>query len=86
MTDAFTLTLLSFVLRGTESATTRIRPAEFKPVSPSPPVTPAAARKFLKCFLNLDACSVMEQKDEAGQQVDSPCGIQTQPGQAGLCE
>ncbi|XP_024135802.1 E3 ubiquitin-protein ligase RNF31 isoform X1 [Oryzias melastigma] len=33
-----------------------------------------------------DACSVMEQKDEAGQQVDSPCGIQTQPGQAGLCD
>nr|CBN82184.1 RING finger protein 31 [Dicentrarchus labrax] len=33
-----------------------------------------------------DACCVMEQKDEAGQQIDSPCGIQTQPGQAGLCE
>ncbi|XP_056155351.1 E3 ubiquitin-protein ligase RNF31 [Lampris incognitus] len=33
-----------------------------------------------------DACGVMEQKDEGGQQNDSPCGIQTQPGQAGLCE
>ncbi|XP_067433954.1 E3 ubiquitin-protein ligase RNF31-like [Thunnus thynnus] len=33
-----------------------------------------------------DACGVMEQKDEGGQQTDSPCGIQTQPGQAGLCE
>ncbi|XP_037549700.1 E3 ubiquitin-protein ligase RNF31 [Nematolebias whitei] len=32
-----------------------------------------------------DACGVMEQKDEGGQQVDSPCGLQTQPGQAGLC-
>lgn len=28
----------------------------------------------------------MEQKDEGGQQIDSPCGLQTQPGQAGLCE
>ncbi|XP_054607891.1 E3 ubiquitin-protein ligase RNF31 isoform X2 [Nothobranchius furzeri] len=33
-----------------------------------------------------DACGVMEQKDEAGQQVDSPCGVATQPGQAGLCD
>ncbi|XP_039982824.1 E3 ubiquitin-protein ligase RNF31-like [Xiphias gladius] len=33
-----------------------------------------------------DACGVMEQKDEGGQQIDSPCGIKTQPGQAGLCE
>ncbi|KAM6908817.1 E3 ubiquitin-protein ligase RNF31-like isoform 1-T1 [Lycodopsis pacificus] len=33
-----------------------------------------------------DACCLMEQKDEAGQQIDSPCGLQTQPGQAGLCE
>ncbi|XP_061569952.1 E3 ubiquitin-protein ligase RNF31-like isoform X2 [Cololabis saira] len=33
-----------------------------------------------------DSCGVMEQKDEAGHQVDSPCGIATQPGQAGLCE
>ncbi|KAM9713320.1 E3 ubiquitin-protein ligase RNF31-like isoform 2-T3 [Menidia menidia] len=33
-----------------------------------------------------DACGVMEQKDEAGQQVDSPCGGPTEPGQAGLCE
>ncbi|XP_036374742.1 E3 ubiquitin-protein ligase RNF31 [Megalops cyprinoides] len=32
------------------------------------------------------ACGVMEQKDEGGRQVDSPCGAQTQPGQAGLCE
>lgn len=27
----------------------------------------------------------MEQKD-GGQQIDSPCGIATQPGQAGLCD
>lgn len=33
-----------------------------------------------------DECGVMEQKDEGGQQVDSPCGIKTQPGQAGLCD
>ncbi|KAK5877965.1 hypothetical protein CesoFtcFv8_025422 [Champsocephalus esox] len=33
-----------------------------------------------------DVCGVMEQKDEAGQPIDSPCGHQTQPGQAGLCE
>lgn len=33
-----------------------------------------------------DTCGVMEQKDEGGQQTDSPCGIETQPGQAGLCE
>ncbi|XP_029935669.1 E3 ubiquitin-protein ligase RNF31-like [Myripristis murdjan] len=33
-----------------------------------------------------DTCGVMEQKDEGGQQTDSPCGIKTQPGQAGLCE
>ncbi|XP_061777297.1 E3 ubiquitin-protein ligase RNF31-like [Nerophis ophidion] len=33
-----------------------------------------------------DACGVMEQKDEGGQQIDSPCGGQSQPGQAGLCE
>ncbi|KAM9774840.1 E3 ubiquitin-protein ligase RNF31-like [Syngnathus typhle] len=33
-----------------------------------------------------DTCGVMEQKDEGGQIVDSPCGVQTQPGQAGLCE
>uniref|UniRef100_H3CTG2 Ring finger protein 31 n=1 Tax=Tetraodon nigroviridis TaxID=99883 RepID=H3CTG2_TETNG len=33
-----------------------------------------------------DACCVMEQKDDGGQQIDSPCGVQTQPGQAGLCE
>ncbi|XP_047205214.1 E3 ubiquitin-protein ligase RNF31 [Girardinichthys multiradiatus] len=32
-----------------------------------------------------DTCGVMEQKDEGGQQADSPCGGQTQPGQAGLC-
>ncbi|XP_014868890.1 PREDICTED: E3 ubiquitin-protein ligase RNF31 [Poecilia mexicana] len=32
-----------------------------------------------------DACGVMEQKDEGGQPADSPCGLQTQPGQAGLC-
>ncbi|KPP59127.1 hypothetical protein Z043_122984 [Scleropages formosus] len=31
-------------------------------------------------------CGVMEQKDEGGQQVDQPCGIQCQAGQAGLCE
>lgn len=33
-----------------------------------------------------DACGVMEQKDEGGQQIDSPCGVQTQPGEAGLCD
>lgn len=33
-----------------------------------------------------DACGVMEQKDEGGHQIDSPCGVQTQPGHAGLCE
>ncbi|XP_028290354.1 E3 ubiquitin-protein ligase RNF31-like isoform X2 [Gouania willdenowi] len=33
-----------------------------------------------------NVCCVMEQKDEGGQQIDSPCGVQTQPGQAGLCE
>lgn len=33
-----------------------------------------------------DTCGVMEQKDEGDQQVDSPCGVQSQPGQAGLCE
>ncbi|KAJ8336499.1 hypothetical protein SKAU_G00377190 [Synaphobranchus kaupii] len=31
-------------------------------------------------------CGVMEQKEEGGRQVDSPCGVQTQPGQAGLCD
>lgn len=40
--------------------------------------------RFLLCAS--DACCVMEQKDEGGVHVDSPCGIQTQPGQAGLCE
>uniref|UniRef100_UPI0037E93FC8 E3 ubiquitin-protein ligase RNF31-like n=1 Tax=Semicossyphus pulcher TaxID=241346 RepID=UPI0037E93FC8 len=33
-----------------------------------------------------DACCVMEQKDEDGLQIDSPCGLKTEPGQAGLCE
>lgn len=33
-----------------------------------------------------DACCVMEQKDDSGVHVDSPCGTQTQPGQAGLCD
>lgn len=33
-----------------------------------------------------ETCGVMEQKDEGAQQGDSPCGIETQPGQAGLCE
>ncbi|CAB1326233.1 unnamed protein product, partial [Coregonus sp. 'balchen'] len=31
-------------------------------------------------------CGVIEQKDEGGQQMDSACGAQTQPGHAGLCE
>ncbi|XP_072296664.1 E3 ubiquitin-protein ligase RNF31 [Eucyclogobius newberryi] len=31
-------------------------------------------------------CGVLEQKDEGGQQSDSACGAQTQPGHAGLCE
>nr|XP_040025856.1 E3 ubiquitin-protein ligase RNF31-like [Gasterosteus aculeatus aculeatus] len=30
-----------------------------------------------------EACCVMEQKDD---KVESPCGLRTQPGQAGLCE
>lgn len=38
------------------------------------------------CVDVAEACGVMEQKDEGGQQEDSPCGGQTQPGQAGLCE
>lgn len=29
---------------------------------------------------------MIEQKDEGGQQPDSACGAQTQPGHAGLCE
>lgn len=33
-----------------------------------------------------NACGVIEQKDEGGRPEDSECGIQTQPGQAGLCE
>ncbi|KAM9322401.1 E3 ubiquitin-protein ligase RNF31 [Pholidichthys leucotaenia] len=33
-----------------------------------------------------DLCGVIEQKDEGGQQPDSACGAQTQPGHAGLCE
>uniref|UniRef100_A0A3P8W8T6 Ring finger protein 31 n=1 Tax=Cynoglossus semilaevis TaxID=244447 RepID=A0A3P8W8T6_CYNSE len=40
----------------------------------------------LNAAQNAEACGVMEQKDEGGQQEDSPCGGQTQPGQAGLCE
>ncbi|XP_012688696.3 LOW QUALITY PROTEIN: E3 ubiquitin-protein ligase RNF31 [Clupea harengus] len=32
------------------------------------------------------ACGVIEQKEEGGQHIDSPCGIQTQPDQAGLCD
>uniref|UniRef100_A0A3P8PPP4 RBR-type E3 ubiquitin transferase n=1 Tax=Astatotilapia calliptera TaxID=8154 RepID=A0A3P8PPP4_ASTCA len=41
----------------------------------------------LQAFLQVrHECGVMEQKDEGGQQVDSPCGIKTQPGQAGLCD
>uniref|UniRef100_A0A3B5M8C5 RBR-type E3 ubiquitin transferase n=1 Tax=Xiphophorus couchianus TaxID=32473 RepID=A0A3B5M8C5_9TELE len=35
--------------------------------------------------LDIQSCGVMEQKDEGGQPADSPCGLQTQPGQAGLC-
>ncbi|KAK1879637.1 E3 ubiquitin-protein ligase RNF31 [Dissostichus eleginoides] len=31
-------------------------------------------------------CGVVEQKDEGGQQPDSDCAAQTQPGHAGLCE
>uniref|UniRef100_A0A8D3A5A6 RING-type domain-containing protein n=1 Tax=Scophthalmus maximus TaxID=52904 RepID=A0A8D3A5A6_SCOMX len=37
-------------------------------------------------FSEPDTCGVMEQKDDGGLQMDSPCGVQTQPGQAGLCE
>uniref|UniRef100_A0A8C1WKG6 RBR-type E3 ubiquitin transferase n=1 Tax=Cyprinus carpio TaxID=7962 RepID=A0A8C1WKG6_CYPCA len=35
---------------------------------------------------NTGVCGVIEQKDEGTRQTDSPCGAQTQPGQAGLCE
>uniref|UniRef100_A0A671VKC9 Potassium voltage-gated channel subfamily B member 2-like n=1 Tax=Sparus aurata TaxID=8175 RepID=A0A671VKC9_SPAAU len=35
---------------------------------------------------NACLCGVIEQKDEGGQQPDSACGAQTQPGHAGLCE
>ncbi|XP_037837983.1 E3 ubiquitin-protein ligase RNF31 isoform X1 [Kryptolebias marmoratus] len=31
-------------------------------------------------------CGVIEQKDEGGEQSDSACGAQTQPGHAALCE
>uniref|UniRef100_A0A671PWH3 E3 ubiquitin-protein ligase RNF31-like n=1 Tax=Sinocyclocheilus anshuiensis TaxID=1608454 RepID=A0A671PWH3_9TELE len=31
-------------------------------------------------------CGVIEQKDEGPRPTDSPCGAQTQPAQAGLCE
>lgn len=44
---------------------------------------------FPKCILALFAsgvCGVIEQKDEGPRPTDSPCGAQTQPGQAGLCE
>lgn len=44
----------------------------------------------LICFVYLPIlpglCGVIEQKDEGGQQPDSACGAQTQPGHAGLCE
>uniref|UniRef100_A0A3B4X4C7 E3 ubiquitin-protein ligase RNF31-like n=1 Tax=Seriola lalandi dorsalis TaxID=1841481 RepID=A0A3B4X4C7_SERLL len=43
-------------------------------------------RVITRAAANHYSCGVMEQKDEGGQQTDSPCGIQTQPGQAGLCE
>ncbi|XP_061661100.1 E3 ubiquitin-protein ligase RNF31-like isoform X2 [Syngnathoides biaculeatus] len=36
--------------------------------------------------LRPDTCGVMVQRDEGGQTADLPCGVQTQPGQAGLCE
>ncbi|XP_061615021.1 E3 ubiquitin-protein ligase RNF31-like [Phyllopteryx taeniolatus] len=36
--------------------------------------------------LQTDTCGVMEQRDEGGQPADLPCGVQSQPGQAGLCE
>lgn len=39
---------------------------------------------FIFSFSGL--CGVIEQKDEGGQQPDSACGAQTQPGHAGLCE
>ncbi|XP_030193555.1 E3 ubiquitin-protein ligase RNF31 isoform X3 [Gadus morhua] len=35
---------------------------------------------------NLDACSVMQQKEEGVQLLDQTCGNKTEPGQAGLCE
>uniref|UniRef100_A0A8C7PCE1 RBR-type E3 ubiquitin transferase n=1 Tax=Oncorhynchus mykiss TaxID=8022 RepID=A0A8C7PCE1_ONCMY len=42
---------------------------------------------YIIFFLSLSGlCGVIEQKDESGQQTDSACGAQTQPGHAGLCE
>uniref|UniRef100_A0A3Q3LZ80 RING-type domain-containing protein n=1 Tax=Mastacembelus armatus TaxID=205130 RepID=A0A3Q3LZ80_9TELE len=45
---------------------------------------PPCSFSFFLSFLGL--CGVIEQKDEGGQQPDSACGAQTQPGHAGLCE
>ncbi|KAL1006476.1 hypothetical protein UPYG_G00072840 [Umbra pygmaea] len=33
-----------------------------------------------------ETCGVMLQKEEGGRQIDSPCGVHTQLGQAGLCD
>uniref|UniRef100_A0A674DW48 E3 ubiquitin-protein ligase RNF31-like n=1 Tax=Salmo trutta TaxID=8032 RepID=A0A674DW48_SALTR len=42
---------------------------------------------YIIFFLSISGlCGVIEQKDESGQQTDSACGAQTQPGHAGLCE
>lgn len=49
-------------------------------------IDPLGASRLSDSTCLSDACCVMEQKDEGGQQIDSPCGVQTQPGQAGLCE
>ena len=47
---------------------------------------PAALSLSLSHSVSPGLCGVIEQKDEGGQQPDSACGAQTQPGHAGLCE
>lgn len=79
---------LSF-LRGAVWSSTQNLPLQLKPVFVFPLLTWRESPLWLQtpdssCLS--DACCVMEQKDDGGQQIDSPCGIQTQPGQAGLCE
>uniref|UniRef100_A0A3P8YI21 RING-type domain-containing protein n=1 Tax=Esox lucius TaxID=8010 RepID=A0A3P8YI21_ESOLU len=47
---------------------------------------PAQLQALLQVLDRGDACGVMLQKEEGGQQIDSPCGVQTLVGQAGLCD